>query len=136
MGGMCYCEEPRSGDAAISIQQSCRPFRGVGRLRLSLRGIREPHPDKCCDSRLFYFLKNGAFVCRTERNSFMFFCKEMQNEKNPMDNGAVKCHGICHSSGLGRGYRFQELQTGGKFGEKRGCQGCLLSANTQCKGCR
>ena len=30
-----------------------QPFWGVGRLRLSLKGCREPHTDKCNDLRLF-----------------------------------------------------------------------------------
>ena len=46
---------PNRGEA-ISIQQCCRPFRGVGRLRLSLRGSLEPHLGKCNDLRLFLYL--------------------------------------------------------------------------------
>ena len=35
-------------------------FRGVGRLRLSCKGVREPRLGKCNDSRLFVSFQNLA----------------------------------------------------------------------------
>lgn len=44
--------------------QGQQPVWGVGRLRLSFRGSREPRMDKCNDTRLFCFLtKNGMVPC-------------------------------------------------------------------------
>ena len=45
-----------------------QPFWGVGRLRLSCKGIREPHLDKCNDSRLFCIIqKKSDILCKTRR---------------------------------------------------------------------
>jgi hypothetical protein len=38
-----------------------QPFWGVGRLRLSSKGIREPQLGKCNDLRLFCILKKVAY---------------------------------------------------------------------------
>ena len=49
--------------------QGQQPVWGVGRLYLSVRGIREPRVDKCNDLRLFCILKNCEVLCRTRRSS-------------------------------------------------------------------
>jgi len=50
-----------------------QPFWGVGRLRLSSKGIREPQLGKCNDLRLFLYLyKIGTNPCRARKNSGNF----------------------------------------------------------------
>ena len=49
--------------------QGQQPVWGVGRLYLSVRGIREPRVDKCNDLRLFCILKNREVLCRTRQSS-------------------------------------------------------------------
>jgi len=49
--------------------QGQQPLWGVGRLRLSLEGCREPHTGKCNDLRLFCFYKIGENLCGTEADS-------------------------------------------------------------------
>ena len=64
---------PFRGVSRFVVPVSCwhgqRPFRGVGRLRLSFIGIAEPHLDKCIDSRLFVFSLNLAKFLQSEANS-------------------------------------------------------------------
>ena len=46
------------------IDQGQQPFGGVGRLRLSYKGSREPHLGKCNDLRPFLFPEKDVDSCR------------------------------------------------------------------------
>ena len=63
--GMPFCSVSRFVVTGFSTglwssDQGQQPVWGVGRLRLSFRGSREPRMDKCNDLRLFCFLQNLA----------------------------------------------------------------------------
>ena len=59
-----------------SYGQGQQPFWGVGRLRLSCKGIAEPQSDKCNDSRLFYSYRIGVIFVTGAELLHDFLCKE------------------------------------------------------------
>ena len=72
---MPFCGVPRFVVTGFSTglwssDQGQQPVWGVGRLRLSFRGSREPRMDKCNDLRLFCIhTKYGEVLCGTGVNS-------------------------------------------------------------------
>ena len=64
--GMLQFVIPTSWSVFGRIDQGQQPVWGVGRLCLSVIRHAQPHMDKCNDSRLFCFQKNGRVSCMTE----------------------------------------------------------------------